>query len=94
LTTPEGRVKKYLRKRIRALGGEVRFLKYIGRRNCPDALVLLPDRRPMVETKAELANGKLSTGQEREIQMLRDYGMEVLVLTTIEAIDNEFPLSN
>lgn len=90
--TPEGKVKDHLRKRIRALGGEVRFIKYIGRSNCPDTLVLLPHRQPLVETKAELVNGKLSGGQEREIRLLRSYGVEVLVLTTIEAIDNEFPL--
>jgi hypothetical protein len=92
VTTPEGKVKAHLRKRIAALGGKVRFLKYIGRSNCPDTLVLLHDRHPLVETKAEAAGGELSTGQEREIALLRRYGMEVLVLTTIEAIDKEFPL--
>lgn len=92
--TPEAKVKEHLRKRVRTLGGQVRFLKYIGRSNCPDALVLLPNRRPLVETKAEEANGQLSLGQEREIKLLRDYGMEVLVLTTTEAIDEAFPLDN
>lgn len=94
MTTPEGRVKAHLRKRIRALGGKVRFLKYIGRSNCPDALVMLRGRHPLVETKAEAAGGQLSTGQAREIELLRSYGMEVLVLTTIEAIDKAFPLNN
>lgn len=87
-------MKEHLRGRIRALGGKVRFLKYIGRRNCPDTQVLLPGRHPLVETKAEAAGGKLSSGQEREIALLRSYGMEVLVLTTIEAIDQAFPLNN
>lgn len=92
--TPEGRVKQHLRRRIHALGGKVRFLKYIGRSNCPDALVLLPNRHPMVETKADEADGRLSSGQEREIALLRSYGMEVLVLTTTQAIDDAFPLNN
>jgi hypothetical protein len=40
--TPEGKVKAYLRDRIRALGGEVRFAKWIARRNCPDCRVMFP----------------------------------------------------
>ncbi len=90
--TPEGRVKAHLRKRINALGGHIRFVKWIGRRDAPDCFVMLPLRRCWVETKAKAANGQLSVGQAREINLMRSMGEEVLVLNTIEAIDEAFPL--
>lgn len=103
--TPEGKVKAYLRKRIKALGGEVRFVKWIGRRDCLDTRIFFLNGGIIagldyddflincwVETKAKAAGGKLSKGQEREIEWLRDMGEKVLVLTSIEAIDKEFPL--
>lgn len=92
--TPEGKVKEHLRQRIKALGGHVRFVRWIGRRNAPDARVMLPGRRCWVETKAKEANGRLSTGQVREIDLMRSMGEEVLVLTTTEAIDEAFPCNN
>lgn len=103
--TPEGRIKDYLKKRVEALGGEVRFVKYSGRRNCPDVRVRFPNGERgydvfgshwhrvfncWVETKGK--DGKLSSGQEREIQHMRDFGETVLVLLTKEDIDREFPL--
>lgn len=91
MATPESRVKQHLRKRIRKLGGQLRFVRWIGRRNAPDTRVMLPARRCWVETKAG-KDGRLSTGQVIEIELMRSLGEEVLVLTTTEEIDNEFPL--
>lgn len=100
--TPEGQVKDYLRKRIEKLGGEVVFVKYIGRRNCPDVRVrfrpeatwprafAMQRRNCWVETKAR--KGRLSLGQMREITRMRDFGEIVLVLLSKEDIDREFPL--
>ena len=38
-------VEAYLVKRVEELGGEVRKVKWIGRRGAPDRLVMLPDGR-------------------------------------------------
>lgn len=40
--TPEGRVKDYLKARVTTLGGEIRFCKWVGRRNAPDIRVMFP----------------------------------------------------
>lgn len=90
MATPEGKVKAYLKKRIKTLGGEVRFAKWLGRNSCPDCRVMLPPQPCWVETKAG-KDGSLSPGQEREIERMRRLGERVLVLTTIEEIDREFP---
>lgn len=88
--TPESKVKAHLVKRIKELGGEVRFAKWIGRNGCPDTRVMLPRRSCWVETK-DGKNGELSSVQQREINRMRRLGEVVLVLTTIEEIDNAFP---
>lgn len=38
----ESEIEKYLVERVKALGGEVRKVKWIGRRGAPDRLVMLP----------------------------------------------------
>lgn len=40
--TPESIIKAYLKKRVESLGGEVRFVKWIGRRHAPDCYVMFP----------------------------------------------------
>jgi hypothetical protein len=88
--TPEGKVKDYLVERIRKLGGEVRFLKWIGRHGAPDTLVMLKDIPPtFVETKAP--EEKPRPSQVREFERLRHYGFRVLVVDSEEQIDHEFP---
>lgn len=88
--TPEGKVKQYLRERVAKLGGEVRFVKWIGRNHAPDMLVLLLDVPPtLVETKAP--GKRPRPGQVREHQRLSKYGMRVLVCPTTEDVDREFP---
>lgn len=89
--TPEGKIKDYLCERIRKLGGEVRFLKWIGRNGAPDTLILLQGiPATFVETKAPGAKPRPS--QVREFEKLRHYGFRVLVLSTLDEIDYEFPL--
>lgn len=43
MTTPESQIKAYLKARVEALGGEVRFVKWIGRRHAPDCLLMFPN---------------------------------------------------
>jgi hypothetical protein len=66
-------VERYLVKRVRALGGAVRKVRWIGRRNAPDRLVLAPDLSPfLLELKAP---GKKPTpAQAREIALLNQLG--------------------
>lgn len=40
----ESQIEKYLVKRVKELGGEVRKVQWIGRRAAPDRLVMLPER--------------------------------------------------
>lgn len=40
--TPEGKIEAHLKKRVKALGGEVRKMRWIGRVGAPDRLALLP----------------------------------------------------
>ena len=103
-TTPEGEVKAHLKARIAALGGEIRFAKWIGRRHAPDCRVMFPDGRLIysdaqgflahvgncwVETKAP--GKRPRPGQGREHKRMRQMGEIVLVLPTKEDIDREFP---
>lgn len=39
----ESKIEAYLVKRVKALGGEVRKVQWIGRRGAPDRLVMLPN---------------------------------------------------
>lgn len=38
----ESQIEKYLVKRVKELGGEVRKVQWVGRRSAPDRLVMLP----------------------------------------------------
>lgn len=89
--TPEGKIEKALCDRIKALGGEVRKVQWIGRRGAPDRLVLLPGRHVFVELKRPGA--KLAPHQAREIERLRSFSMGVVVIDSLEHIDRSFPLS-
>lgn len=40
----ESQIEKYLVKRVKELGGEVRKVQWVGRRSAPDRLVMLPER--------------------------------------------------
>jgi hypothetical protein len=83
-------IERYLVRRVKDAGGEVRKVKWIGRRYAPDRLVMLPGkggstnigytlpRTVWVEVKGD--GGRASKGQAREHARMMRYGMEVLVL--------------
>lgn len=92
----ESKIEAHLVKRVRALGGEIRKVKWIGRRGAPDRLVMIP--RPVagapagttwgdfwIELKA--TNVPAEPHQLREHERMRAAGMSVFVLDSIEAID-------
>lgn len=98
----ESEIEAYLVAQTKKHGGEVRKVKWIGRRNAPDRLVALPakvvstsDRQvyvPHVQAWVELkATGKQATqAQQREHTRMRNVGMLVLVMNSIEQIDSFF----
>lgn len=88
----ETSVEGYLCERIKALGGETRKIKWIGRNHAPDRLVLLQGRAPeLVELKAP--GKKPRPGQLREHERLRAYGFRVFIIDTHHAVDSFYPLS-
>lgn len=103
--TPEGKVEAHLKRRVKELGGEVRKVGWIGRANAPDRLVLLPAQVPaevayiarhvgacprnlFIELKRPTKGA--TAAQAREHNRLRAAGFVVLVLNSIEAIDEVF----
>lgn len=87
----ESVVENYFCARIKALGGDVRKVKWVGHNGAPDRLVMLPNRHPLVELKRPRAKPRIN--QLNEHDRLRSYGFEVLVIDTIELVDFYFPLN-
>lgn len=96
--TPEGKVKAALKKRVKALGGRLYFVQFLGLRGAPDCKVvgvpdpMFPHERfgPWVETKTD--RGALSEQQKLRHAELRNAGEFVLVIRNVEDIDLWFPL--
>lgn len=63
----ESQIEKYLVERVTALGGEVRKVKWIGRRGAPDRLVMLPIPDEQ-EGLAVFARALAGTGLSREAE--------------------------
>jgi hypothetical protein len=79
-------VEAYLVARVRALGGEVRKARWIGRSSAPDRRVMLPGRAPTwVEVKAP---GKRPTAHQlREHARMRSLGEVVLVIDSLAGVE-------
>lgn len=87
-------IETYLVERVKDCGGEVRKVRFLDRRGAPDRLVMLPPghfiralapRCVWVELKA--TGKKAEPHQLREHERLRKMGQQVLVLDSIEAVD-------
>lgn len=96
----ESDIEKYLVKQVKALGGEVRKVKWIGRRGAPDRLVMLPEREiewmdptsptflattVWIELKA--LGEKPKAYQVREHERMRAMGQRVEVVDSFEGVD-------
>ena len=82
-------VERQLIRRVKAAGGEVRRVQWIGRRGAPDRLVLPPDKGPLfVELKAP--GGRISRLQDVEHRRLRAAGCNVMVIWKVEQIEGVF----
>lgn len=88
----ESQIEKYLVAQVKALGGVCRKIKYIGCRNAPDRVIMLPKQysyptfRPIwVELKAP--GKKPTSGQLREHERMRGMGQRVEVIDSFEGVD-------
>ena len=92
----EGHIRKMLKARVEAYGGEVRAVSWLGRKNAPDVLVLFFEKtlgqewgHAFVETKRP---GKGATAaQAREHERLRAARFEVAVVTNEQELDAWLP---
>lgn len=86
----ESDIRKALKVRVEAHGGEVRAVSWLGHRNAPDVLVILPGKwHAFVETKAP---GKRPTAaQQREHDFMRSAGIFVDVISTEAELDAFLP---
>lgn len=81
----ESKVEDYLGKRVKAHGGEVRKVKWIGRNSALDRRVMLPWINAWVELKRP--GEDLTDAQAREHKRMRALGEIVVTLDSIEAVD-------
>jgi hypothetical protein len=85
----ESKIERHLVRCAKKRGGEVRKVKWIGRHSAPDRAVFLPSGcLYWVELKAP--GKKPNPNQVREHKRLWRMGQRVVVLDTIEKIDNFF----
>lgn len=92
----ESQIEKHLVERVKALGGEVRKVQWIGRRGAPDRLVMLPPGIVVypgpefgyaiwVELKA--TGVKVEAHQLREHERMRKMGQRVVVIDSFEGVE-------
>ena len=92
----ESDIEKYLVKKVKEVGGEVRKVKWIGRNGAPDRLVMFPVTKQKfidgmwgtvlwVELKAP---GKVAEPRQlREHKRMRVMGQRVVVIDSLEGVD-------
>lgn len=94
----ESIIEQYLVNRVKTMGGEIRKVAWIARSKAPDRLVMLPgsDRLMGVSFYAEVKEegGHLvfpkndhEEAQDREHKRMRQCGLRVYVIGSIEQID-------
>lgn len=93
-------IERHLVKRVKALGGEVRKVQWIGRRGAPDRLVMLPCTcsyyrpdgmllsSPVVWVELKAPGAAPQAHQMREHQRMREKGQHVVVLDSVEGVDD------
>lgn len=87
----ESEVEAYLVKRIKALGGEVRKVAWIGRRGAPDRFVMTPDTKPNRWVELKRPGKTPEPHQLREIERMRACDEIVEVVDSFEQVDRIWP---
>lgn len=88
-------IERYLVKRVKELGGEVRKVKWLGRAHAPDRVVMLPEEewdkwsvpREAIWVELKAPGEKLRPGQLREHERMRRMGQRVVVIDSIEGVE-------
>lgn len=80
----ECKLESYLKKEVEKRGGQIRKSQWIGSRSCPDRRIL---GKCWVELKRPDKKGKLSKGQQIEIQEMRDHGEDVRIIDDFRQVD-------
>lgn len=91
----ESTIENYLCDRVKDLGGEVRKVKWIGRNGAPDRLVMLPFHSrsgpwsacPTIWVELKATGEKAKPHQKREHERMRLMGQRVVVIDSIEGVD-------
>jgi hypothetical protein len=91
MSTPESRVEKHFVERVKATGGFVRKLKWIGRNGAPDRIVWW-HKHPAVSAnpifvELKRPKGKAAPHQVEEHMKMMSSGLRVFVLDTVEKVD-------
>lgn len=81
----ESDVERYLVDRCKAMGGEVRKVRWIGRHGAPDRRVMLNGVCFWVELKAP--GERCKPHQIREHARMRKHGERVFVIDSLEGVD-------
>jgi len=95
--TLEYTIEEYLIVTVNSLGGEIRKVKWLGRRGAPDRVIMLPaalgkGETIWVEVKkpgglATFPKGELERAQYREHERMRKMGQRVEVIDSFEGVD-------
>ena len=87
----ERTVERYLVRRVKHLGGEIRKVKWIGRRHAPDRRVMLPEFCFWAEVKRP--GERPTDNQAREHKRMRRAGERVIVIDSIAQVDEVLALA-
>jgi hypothetical protein len=82
----ERQIEAYLVKRVKAMGGEVRKVQWVGRNGAPDRLVMLP-RPTTVWVELKAPGEKPRPSQLREHERMRAMGQRVEVIDSLEGVE-------
>lgn len=87
-------IEKHLVQRVKALGGEVRKVQWVGRRGAPDRLVMLPfmleadgDYTHSIWVELKAPGVKAEGYQLREHDRMRKMGQRVVVIDSIQGVE-------
>lgn len=93
----EADIERYLVRRAKAVGGEVRKVQWVGRRGAPDRLVMRPHGAEKYDGGAvwvelKKPGEKADPHQAREHERMRRCGQTVKVIDSIAGVDALFSL--
>lgn len=83
-TPKESYVESYLVAQVKRRGGEIRKVRWIGRRNAPDRYVMLGERTAWVELKRP--GEEATPAQQRELDRLTEAGELALCINDRDGV--------